>query len=105
MDSEARKPIWSVNFTNKSEKQANKLPANIRIVLYLLVRDLEQKGPELTKWRNYGLIVGAKDVHHCHLNNARPRYVVVWKVGDREKREIEIRFAATHGSVDYTRFR
>lgn len=105
MDNEERKLIWSVDFTNKSEKQADKLPADIRIVLHLLTLDLEQKGPELTKWRNYGLIVGAKDVHHCHLNNARPRYIVVWKVSSREKREIEIRFVGTHGSVNYTRFR
>jgi mRNA-degrading endonuclease RelE of RelBE toxin-antitoxin system len=105
MDSEKRETPWQVDFTNKAEKQARKLPADILTALYLLKHDLEQKGPEQTGWRNYSLIVGAKDVHHCHVNNARPRYVVVWKVNSREKRKIEIRFVGAHGSVDYSLFK
>ena len=82
-----------------------KLPADIRERVYALKFDMEYKGPEQTNWRNYSLIVGGKDVHHYHLNSGRPRYVVVWKVLNREVRIIEIRYAGSHGSVDYSRFK
>ena len=97
--------LWKVSFSGKAEKQVRKLPAEMRDRTYALKLDLEYKGPEQTSWRNYGLIVGGKDVHHCHLNSGRPRYVAVWKVVDREIRIMEIRYVGPHGSVDYSRFK
>jgi mRNA-degrading endonuclease RelE of RelBE toxin-antitoxin system len=96
---------WLVEYAGKAKKQIEKLPPDIRDIFYVLKREIEQEGPEQTEWRNYGLIVNARDVHHCHLNNNRPRYVVVWKVVDREKQDIEVRFVGPHGSVDYSRFK
>jgi hypothetical protein len=103
--SEERETLWLVEYTGKTKKQIGKLPSNIRMTFYTLERELKLEGPEQTEWRNYGTITNAKDVHHCHLNNNHPRYVVVWKVTDRAKRNIEIRFAGPHGSVDYSRFK
>lgn len=97
--------LWKVSFSGKAEKQVRKLPVEMRDRMYALKLDLEYKGPEQTSWRNYGLIVGGKDVHHCHLNSGRPRYVAVWKVVDREIRIMEIRYVGPHGSVDYSRFK
>ena len=97
--------LWKVGFSSKAEKQTGKLPDEMRGRLYALKLDIERKGPEQKSWRNYGLIVGAKDVHHCHLNSGRPRYVAVWKVLDREICVIEIMYAGPHGSVDYSRFK
>ena len=102
---EERRTPWLVEYASRAKKQIEKLPPNIREIFYILEREIEQEGPEQTEWRNYGLIVGAKDVHHCHLNSGRPRYVAVWKVVDREKQNIEIRFVGPHGSVDYSRFK
>jgi hypothetical protein len=99
------KTPWKVSFSGKAEKQVKKLPAEIRDRAYALKLDLAYKGPEQTSWRNYGLIVGGKDVHHCHLNSGRPRYVAVWKVLDREVQIIEIRYAGPHGSVNYGLFK
>ena len=96
---------WLVEYAGKAKKQVENLPPNIRDIFYILERELKQEGPEQTEWRNYGKILGANDVHHCHLNNNRPRFVVVWKVVDREKQNIEIRFAGPHGSVEYSRFK
>jgi mRNA-degrading endonuclease RelE of RelBE toxin-antitoxin system len=103
--SNERETPWRVDFGGKAEKQANKLPSDMRDLLFYLKYRMENEGPEQTEWRNYGKIVNAKDVHHCHLNGGRPRYVVVWKVIDWEEQIIEIRFAGTHGSVDYSRFK
>lgn len=97
--------FWVVDFSGKANKQARKLPNEMLGRRYALKLDLEHKGPEQPTWRNYGMIVGAKDVHHCHLNNGRPRYVVVWKVIDREIRIMEIRYVGPYGSVDYGRFK
>ena len=97
--------FWKVDFSSKAAKQARKLPDDILSRLYALKLDLEHAGPVQTSWRNYSLIVGGKDVHHCHLNNGRPRYVAVWKVIDREIRIIEIRYVGPHGSVDYGSFK
>jgi mRNA-degrading endonuclease RelE of RelBE toxin-antitoxin system len=105
MDSAQSDILWEVDFSPKAEKQAGKLPDAMRARLYALQLDIERKGPEQTSWRNYGLVVGAKDVHHCHLNSGHPRYVVVWKVLDREAKKIEIKYAGSHGSVKYGSFK
>jgi len=97
--------FWKVGFSTKAEKQVGKLPAEMRARMYALKLDIERTGPEQRSWRNYGLIVGAKDVHHCHLNSGRPRYVVVWKVLDRVVQIIEIQYAGSHGSVNYSLFK
>ena len=102
---EPRDIPWQVEYTSKARKQVDKLPPVIRETLYLLKYELELEGPVQAEWRNYSLVVNAKDVHHCHLNNNRPRYVVVWKAIDHEKRKIEIRYVGPHGSVDYSRFK
>jgi hypothetical protein len=96
---------WKVKFSGKADKQVGKLPPDIRDRVYALKLDMEFKGPEQTTWRNYSLIVGGNDVHHCHLNSGRPRYVAVWKVLDRQIQLIEIRYAGTHGGVNYRLFK
>jgi hypothetical protein len=100
-----RKTPWLISFSGKAGKQAKKLPPDMRDRLYALKIDLELTGPEQSGWRNYGPIVGAKDVYHCHLNSGQPRYVVVWKVIQRTIQLIEIQYAGPHGGVNYRRFK
>jgi mRNA-degrading endonuclease RelE of RelBE toxin-antitoxin system len=102
---EERDTPWQVDFANTARKQTKKLPPAIQDILFALKHDLEQQGPEQREWKNYGVIVGAKDVFHCHLNSNHPRYVVVWKIVDRQKQIMEIRFVGPHGSVNYQRFK
>ena len=104
-NTESRKTPWQVIFSSKAEKQAGKLPADIRSALYLLKHDLEQKGPVQVGWRNYSMIVNARGVYHCHLNKSRPRYVVVWKVIRTETQALEIQHVGPHGSIKYSRFK
>jgi hypothetical protein len=95
--------LWSVDFTGKARKQKQTLPKTISNVLDLLWGELEREGPERRNWPHYGLIVGKKDIHHCHLNKGKPRYVAVWKVTDRNVRMMEIRYVGTHENADYRR--
>lgn len=96
-------PLWSVEFTGKARKQKQKLPKTISAVLDLLWGELERDGPERLKWPHYGLITGKKDMHHCHLNKGKPRYVAVWKVINRNVRLMEIRYVGTHENANYRR--
>jgi len=93
----------AVKFTGKARKQKDKLPKTISSVLDLLFGELEQVGPERRNWPHYGLIVEKKDMHHCHLNKGRPRYVAVWKVVDRTVKIMEIRYVGTHENANYGR--
>lgn len=97
--------LWTVSYTHKASKQKSKLPTAIADRLYLLQKDIETKGPERTNWKNYSLIVGGNNHHHCHLNSGRPTYVVVWQVIDMTVQIVEIQFVGPHGKVNYNRFR
>ena len=102
MDNEQETP-WVVIFTGKARKQKTKLPSIVASVLDLLLGELEQEGPERTNWPHYGKIVGKPDMHHCHLNKGKPRYVAVWKVTDRSVKLMEVRYVGTHEGANYRR--
>jgi mRNA-degrading endonuclease YafQ of YafQ-DinJ toxin-antitoxin module len=104
-NADVRETPWLVEFAGGAVKQKEKLSGELLDALYTLKHDLEQKGPIQTTWRNYSKIVNAKNFHHCHINNKRPRFVVVWKVVDLEDQCIEIRFIGPHGSVNYKLFK
>ena len=36
---------WTVEFTNKTRKQKDKLPVRVRELLFQLVRDIQKTGP------------------------------------------------------------
>lgn len=95
--------MWTVLTTGKARKQKEKLPKAIRDALYLLERDLTARGPEVTGWPNYGKITGKTNIHHCHLNKGKPRYVAVWKVTDQQVKIIEVRYVGTHEKANYRR--
>ena len=102
MTSEQESP-WQVKFTGKARKQKEKLPASIATALYSLKKELEIEGPERRNWPHYGLIIGKKDMHHCHLNKGRPCYVAIWKITDRDVNLMEIRYVGTHENANYRR--
>lgn len=95
--------MWQIKAGSKAKKQIEKLPKSVRDAFYLLLADLTAYGPEATRWTNYGKIRGKEDMHHCHLNKGKPRYVAVWKVTDREIRLMEVRYVGTHENADYKR--
>lgn len=94
---------WDVKFTSRAKKGTRDLPARIQERLYALALEIRITGPERHTWANYSKIKGEKDCYHCHLKKGKPTYVAVWKVTDREKRFVEIRYAGTHENADYKR--
>ena len=97
---------WQVDFSNRANKQKEKLPDVMQDALETLTWELEMEGPVRSNWPNYGKIKGkGKDVdmYHCHLNKGHPRYVAVWLVIDKEVQILEVRHVGTHEKTDYRR--
>jgi hypothetical protein len=107
MDTMEKRGIpWQADLTQKADKQAGKLPPDIRAALYVLKGELEMEGPVQPEWHHYGKLQGKKrEYHHCHLNKGKPRYVAVWVVENRKKMILEICFAGTHEKVNYDQFK
>jgi len=66
---------WVVEFTNRSKKQADKLPVKVRQILFQLAREIEYFGPVRGDWPNYSKL--SEKEHHCHLKKGTPTYVAV----------------------------
>jgi hypothetical protein len=83
---------WQVRVKKKVVRGLEKLPENVRQLLYLLVTDLQAEGPIQKSWPNFSSLCG--DRYHCHLTY---RYAACWTqikgeiiievyhVGSREK--------------------
>jgi len=94
---------WKVQFTGRSKKQAKKLPAKVYDIFKLLIKDLQNSGPILSHWPNFGKIAGKSPCYHCHIKKGRPTYVAVWKMNPEEIESIEVCYVGTHESADYGR--
>ena len=99
-------PPWKVSFTSRAEKQKEKLPANMKARLLVLVTELKLEGPIQKEWKNFGKLAGSqkKEVYHCHLNSGRPTYVVIWEVKDRDAQVIKIVYDGTHEKAHYNHY-
>lgn len=90
---------WTATFSRAAEKQAKKLPANVQVLLKILVLEIQAAGPVRGNWRNYSTL--ANGDHHCHLKKGNPTYVAVWRVTDKAVKLVEIRYAGTHEKAPY----
>ena len=90
---------WQVKLTSKADKQAGRLPRNIRDRLYMLMEEIRQTGPVRGNWPNYSKL--ASGGHHCHLKKGKPTYVAVWEEREKEIRLIEVIYAGTHEKAPY----
>jgi mRNA-degrading endonuclease RelE of RelBE toxin-antitoxin system len=90
---------WTVEFTSKAKKQADKLPVKVREVLFQLVIEIETTGPVRGDWPNYSKL--SDDRHHCHLKKGKPCYVAIWRADKSKIRFIEVIYAGTHEKAPY----
>ena len=96
---------WKVFFTSSAEKQARKLPTNVREVLARLIRDLEQDGPIQKEWSHFSPLKKGRNIpqnsYHCHIKSGRPTYVVCWLIQDKKIQIIEVYYVGTHENAPY----
>ena len=89
---------WIVALANKADKQAEKLPAIIRITLQTLMDEIAILGPVRGNWPNYSKLDGNR--HHCHLKKGKPTYVAVWTT-EKKTVTVEIVYVGTHEKAPY----
>ena len=90
---------WTVEFTGKSKKQADKLPAKVREVLFQLTQEIEFCGPVRGDWPNYSKLSSTE--HHCHLKKGKPTYVAVWREVQGKIKLVEVIYAGSHEKAPY----
>jgi mRNA-degrading endonuclease RelE of RelBE toxin-antitoxin system len=83
---------FQVRVKKKVARGLARLPENIKQLLYLLVTDLQERGPIQKSWPNFSSL--GEERYHCHLTY---RYAACWTykkdeiiievyyVGSREK--------------------
>jgi len=83
---------FQVRVKKKVARGLGKLPANIRQLLFLLVTDLQETGPNQKSWPNFSSL--GEDRYHCHLTYRHVAcwtykkgeiFIEVYYVGSREK--------------------
>jgi mRNA-degrading endonuclease RelE of RelBE toxin-antitoxin system len=96
---------WIVTLSPGAERDLKKLKKNIQHLVGTLTQDLALHGYVLHKWPNYGKMAKCskvkKDSYHCHLQKGRPTYVAVWRVVNKESKEIEVYYVGTHEGAPY----
>ena len=86
---------YQVTVKKKVEKGLNKLPKQVKQLLYLLIADLQESGPIQKDWHNFSPL--GKGMYHCHLNY---RYVACWS-HDKEEITIEVYYAGSREKAPY----
>ena len=90
---------WTVQLSNKANKQAKKLPKDARDKLFALMFDIELNGPVRGNWSNYSKLADKR--HHCHIKKGQPTYVAVWEEREEGINLIEVTYAGTHEKAQY----
>jgi mRNA-degrading endonuclease RelE of RelBE toxin-antitoxin system len=93
---------WMVTFSSKAAKQKAKLPARIAERLDALRIKIEASGPLQPRTPHFGKLIGwAGETYHCHLNQGRPTYVVIWQVEKDSVQVVEVIYVGTHEKAPY----
>ncbi|MCG2750371.1 MAG: hypothetical protein L6301_00825 [Desulfobacteraceae bacterium] len=90
---------WQVAIPKRINKAIDRLPVRAKKALFLLLREIELKGPVRGNWPNYSKLKDQK--HHCHLKKGHPTYVAVWQIIDNEVRLIEVIYVGSHEKAPY----
>lgn len=92
---------WTVEFTGKAQKQYERLPEKIRLIVAALKAELETEGPSQPEWRHFGKLKGSANCYHCHLKIGRPTYVACWQALDRKIELMEVYYVGSHENAPY----
>jgi mRNA-degrading endonuclease RelE of RelBE toxin-antitoxin system len=84
-----------VKVKKKVARGLEKLPENVRQLLFLLVTDLQTDGPIQKSWMNYSSLCG--DRYHAHLTY---RYAACW-TSRKNEIVIEVYYVGSHEKAPY----
>ena len=94
---------WTVKYSKRAAKQAEKLLNKVFEILDLLVAEIELSGPVRGNWPNDSKLGGM--LQHCHIKKGHPAYVAVWEEDESGIRLVEVEYVGTHEKVPCRRFR
>ena len=86
---------YEVKIKKKALCGLEKLPINVRKLLFLLIEDLKAGGPIQESWHNFSPL--SKGTYHCYLNY---RYVACWTYR-QEQIEIEVYYVGSREKAPY----
>ena len=86
---------YQVRIKKKIVHGLEKLPVNVRQLLYLLVSDLQTDGPIQRSWQNFSSL--GRDRFHCHLTY---RYVACW-THKKDEIVIEVYYVGSREKAPY----
>lgn len=86
---------YKIQLKKKVARGLNKLPPEVKQLLFLLITDLQSKGPIQKNWQNFSRL--EKNKYHCHLNY---RYVACW-FHKKEEIEIEVYYVGSREKAPY----
>ena len=96
---------WQIEPKKKLEKQIENLPEHVRPIVFSLMKDLEDIGPNQRGWPKYSPLKKSKgvpnDSFHCHLKRGKPTYVACWRIIDKKSKLIEVFYVGTHENAPY----
>jgi hypothetical protein len=87
--------LYVVKINKKSQKNIEKMPLNIMLKMRFLVSDLEEKGPVLNEWSNFGKL--DENNYHCHLSY---HWVACWRC-EKNSIIIEVYYAGSRENAPY----
>jgi mRNA-degrading endonuclease RelE of RelBE toxin-antitoxin system len=90
---------WTVNYSKRAAKQAQRLPKRVLEIVDTLIAEIELAGPVRGGWPNYGKL--GERLHHCHLKKGHPTYVAVWEESENRIQFVEIQYVGTHEGAPY----
>lgn len=86
---------YQVTIKRKVSKGLNKLPKNIKKLLFLLFEDLKTDGPIQKSWHNFSPL--GENKYHCHLSY---HHVACWTWQHGEI-EIEVYYVGSREKAPY----
>ena len=86
---------YTVTWKKKTDRSFKKLPPGEQKKLYILIQDLQDKGPYREEWPNYSPL--GDNAYHCHLSY---NWVACWYWEKRTIR-IEVTYAGSREKAPY----
>ena len=87
--------LFNVLIKKKVLKNLSRIPLDIQEKFWLLIEEIELKGPARSDWKNYSKI--GQNEHHCHLSY---HWVACWKELN-DNLEIEVYYAGSRENAPY----
>jgi len=86
---------YRVRIKKKVNSGLDKLPINVKKLLFLLIEDLKTDGPIQKSWKNFSSL--GEEKYHCHLSY---RYVACW-TWRKDEIEIEVYYVGSREKAPY----